>query len=161
MATDIHSGYAPDTENPQYALMQKIMTLAKPWCDHTEGFESGLRVGTCLWTCVGRCSQVHGDDEYGPDFSQKQSAFGTCANSTALRAALLQCVTPLETLERIRRRHLEVERVRTITGSKLTLSREARERTKVKTNTREVIARPARPTRALQTSTRENWKTWS
>ena len=23
--------------------MQKIMMPAKPWCDHTEGFESGLR----------------------------------------------------------------------------------------------------------------------
>ena len=39
----IHSRYAPGTQNRQYALMQKIMTPAKPWCDHTEGFESGLR----------------------------------------------------------------------------------------------------------------------
>ena len=39
----IHSRYAPDTQNRQYALMQKIMMPAKPWCDHTEGFESGLR----------------------------------------------------------------------------------------------------------------------
>ena len=38
-----HSRYAPDTQNRQYALMQKIMMLAKPWCGHTEGFESGLR----------------------------------------------------------------------------------------------------------------------
>ena len=34
---------APDTENRQYALMQKIMMPAKLWCDHAEGFESGLR----------------------------------------------------------------------------------------------------------------------
>ena len=34
--------YTVDTrqtlKNPQYALMQKIMMPAKPWCDHTEGF---------------------------------------------------------------------------------------------------------------------------
>ena len=63
-------------------------------------------------------------------------------------------VTLLETLERIRPRHLEMERVQMMTGCKTTLSRKARERAKVKTNTREEIARPARPTRALQTSTR-------
>ena len=40
----IHSRYAPDTRNRrQYAMMQKIMMTAKPWCDHTEGIESGLR----------------------------------------------------------------------------------------------------------------------
>ena len=39
----IHSRYAADTQNRQYALMQKIMTPAKPWCYHAEGFESGLR----------------------------------------------------------------------------------------------------------------------
>ena len=63
-------------------------------------------------------------------------------------------VTPLETLERIRPRLLEMERVHMMTGCKLILSREERERAKVKTNTREEIARPARPTRALHTSTR-------
>ena len=36
----IHSRYAPDSQNRQYALMQKIMTPAKQRCDHTEGFES-------------------------------------------------------------------------------------------------------------------------
>ena len=40
------------------------------------------RVGTRFWNCVGRCSQVHSDDEHGPDFLN--------ANSRALRAALLQ-----------------------------------------------------------------------
>ena len=40
----LHRRYAPDTQqNRQYALMQKIMIPAKPWCDHAEGFESGLR----------------------------------------------------------------------------------------------------------------------
>ena len=63
-------------------------------------------------------------------------------------------VTPLETLERIRPRHLEMERVQMMTGCQLTLSRKVRERAKVKTNNREEIARLARPTRALQTSTR-------
>ena len=39
----IHSRYASDTQHRQHALMQKIMMPAKHWCDHTEGFESGLR----------------------------------------------------------------------------------------------------------------------
>ena len=54
----IHSRYAPDTQNRQNALMQKIMMPEKPWCDHTEGFESGLRSWSRgAWTnpC---CSQV-------------------------------------------------------------------------------------------------------
>ena len=34
----IHSRYAPDTQNRQYALMQKIMTPAKPWCDQRGRF---------------------------------------------------------------------------------------------------------------------------
>ena len=31
--------HAPDTQNRQYALMQKIMMPAKLWCDHVEGFD--------------------------------------------------------------------------------------------------------------------------
>ena len=42
-------------------------------------------MGTRFWNCVGRCSQVLSDDERGPDFQ-----LGTHANSTALRASLLQ-----------------------------------------------------------------------
>ena len=94
----IHSRYAPDTQNRQYALMQKIMMPAKLWCDHAEGFESGLRalgagcrrMGTRFWSCVGRCSQVHSDDEYGTDFSQEQFAVGCisqqCRSSSSLVA---------------------------------------------------------------------------
>ena len=68
----MHSRYAPDTQNRQYALMQKAMMPSNSWCDHTEGFESGLRsleldLGTRFWNCG--CSQVHSDDEYAPDFS--------------------------------------------------------------------------------------------
>ena len=79
----IRSRYAPDTQNRPYILMQKTMMPAKPLCDHTEGFESGLR----FWELdVGERerasrtalagSQVHSDDEYGPDFSWKQPAVG-------------------------------------------------------------------------------------
>ena len=39
----IHNRYAPDTQNRQYALMQKIMMLVKLWCAKAAGFESGLR----------------------------------------------------------------------------------------------------------------------
>ena len=60
-------------------------------------------------------------------------------------------VAPLDTQERIRQRHLEMERVQMMIGCKLTLSRGVREGAKIKTNTREDIARP---TQALQTSTR-------
>ena len=71
------NGAEAETSNQQYALTQKIMMPAKLWCDHAEGFESGLRSweldvgewGARLWHCVGRCSQVHSDDEHGPDFS--------------------------------------------------------------------------------------------
>ena len=38
-----HRRYAPDTQNRQFSLMQKIMMLEKLLCDHAEGFESGLR----------------------------------------------------------------------------------------------------------------------
>ena len=92
----IHSRYAPDTQNRQHTLMQKIMMLAKLWSDHTEGFESGLRsweLDVGEWerasgTAFGRCSQVHSDDEYGPDFLRNSLQLGTYANSTALHAAL-------------------------------------------------------------------------
>ena len=41
--------------------MQKIMMLAKLWCDHAEGFESGLRA----WEL---CVEIHNDDQYGTVF---------------------------------------------------------------------------------------------
>ena len=48
--------------------------------------EFGMR----FWNCVGRCSQVHSDDEYCPEFLRNSLQLGTYANSTALRAALVQ-----------------------------------------------------------------------
>ena len=77
----IHSRYAPDTQNRQYALMQKIMMPAKLWCDHAEGFESGLRAweldvgewGSASGTALADAVKVHSDD-----------------GSAALRTALLQ-----------------------------------------------------------------------
>ena len=79
--------------------MQKVMTPAKPRCDHTEGFESGLRsweLDVGEWerasgTASADAVKVHSDDEYCSDFFLRNSLqLGTCANSTALRAALLQ-----------------------------------------------------------------------
>ena len=72
--------------------------LAKPWCDHTEGFASGLRSweldvgkwerapGTALadavkWTVMMNVAAI---------FLRNSLQLGTYANSTALRAALLQ-----------------------------------------------------------------------
>ena len=80
----------------------------------------------------------------------KQPAVGhICQQHSSSRSC--SGVTSLETLERIRQCHLEMERVQMMTGCKLTLSTKVREKAKVKTNIREEIVRP---TRALQTSTR-------
>ena len=58
--------------------MQKIMMPAKPWCDHAEGFESGLRAweldvrewerasGIALADAVKYTVKI---DEHGTDFS--------------------------------------------------------------------------------------------
>ena len=94
----IHSRYAPDTRNRQYALMQKIMMPAKPWCDHTEGFESGLRSweldvgewerasGTALADAVKYTVMM----DMAPIFLRNSLQLGTYAKSAAFRAALLQ-----------------------------------------------------------------------
>ena len=78
--------------------MQKIMMLAKLWCQHAEGFESGLKAweldvgewerasGTVLADAV----RVLSDDEYGTDFLRNSLQLGKHANSAALRTALLQ-----------------------------------------------------------------------
>ena len=66
----IHSRCAPDTQNRHYALMQKIMMLAKLWWDHAEGFESGFRAWELdVGDCFGRFRQIHSDDADGTDFS--------------------------------------------------------------------------------------------
>ena len=70
---------------------------AKPWCDHTEGFESGLRSweldvgewerasGTALADAVKNTVMIN----MAPIFLRNSLQLGTHANSTALRAALL------------------------------------------------------------------------
>ena len=89
----IHSRYAPDTQNRQYALMQKIMMPAKPWCDHTEGFESGLSSweldvgewerasGTALADAVKNTVMMN----MAPIFLRNSLQLGTFPNSAALR----------------------------------------------------------------------------
>ena len=137
MATDTVD--TRQTLNRQYAMMQKIMMPAKPWCDHTEGFESGLRSweldvgewerasGTTLADAVKYTVMMN----MAPISLRNSLQLGTYANSTALRAALLQWCYTLEILERIRPRHMEMER-QMMTRCKLTLSRKVRERAKVK-----------------------------
>ena len=130
----MHSRYAPDTQNRQYAFMQKIMTLPKLWCDprwrfwiRLESLGAGCRrMGTCVRNCFGRRGQIHSDDESGTDFLRNNLQLGTYAKSAADQ---LCCngVTRPETLEQIRPCQLAVERVRMMTtGCKSTLSREAR-----------------------------------
>ena len=94
----IRNRYAPDTQNRQYALMQKIMMPAKLWCDHAEGFESGLRTweldvgeserasGTALADAVKYTVMMN----MAPIFLRNSLQLGTYANSAALRTALLQ-----------------------------------------------------------------------
>ena len=98
----IHSRYAPDTQNRQYALMQKIMMLTKLWCDHAEGFESGLRaweldVGEWEWEWECASGTALADPvkytvmmNMAPIFLRSSLQMGTYANSAALRKALLQ-----------------------------------------------------------------------
>ena len=93
----IQNRYAPDTQNRQYALMQKIMMLAKHWCDHEEGFESGLRAreldvgewerasGTALADAVKNTVLF-----MAPIFLSSSLQLGAHSNSAALRTALLQ-----------------------------------------------------------------------
>ena len=101
----IHSRYAPDTQNRQYALMQKIMMLVNIWFDHAEGFESGLRA----WEVdVGEWERASGTAladavkytvimSMAPIFLRNSLQLGTYPNSAALRGVIHP-----ETLERIR-----------------------------------------------------------
>ena len=94
----IHNGSAPDTQNRQYALMQKIMMPAKLLCHHTNGFESGLRAweldvgewerasGTALADAVKYTVMMN----MAPTFLGNSLQLGTYTNSAALRTALLQ-----------------------------------------------------------------------
>ena len=78
--------------------MQNIMMPAKLWCDHTEGFQSGLgswelhvgelerASGTALADAVKHTVMMN----MAKMFLRKSLQFGTYANGTALRAALLQ-----------------------------------------------------------------------
>ena len=79
--------------------MQKNMMLAKLWCDHAEGFESGLRIweldvgeserasgGTALADAVKYTVMMN----MAPIFLRNSLQLGTYANSAALRTALLQ-----------------------------------------------------------------------
>ena len=98
----IHHRYAPDTQNRQYALMQKIMMLANLWCDHVEGFESSLgaweldvgewerAAGTALGDEVKNTVMM----KMAPNFLGNSLQLGTYANSAALRTALLQWCYP-------------------------------------------------------------------
>ena len=88
---------------------------------------------------------------------------GTYSNSAAFRATLLQCVIPLETLERIRPRHLEMERVPMMTGCKLTLSRKVRKRAKGENPTSERKSHDQRDQHEFYRHQHEQelWQTWT
>ena len=96
----IHNRYAPDTQNRQYALMQKIMIPAKLWCGGLRAWE--LDVGE--WA---RASETAVADavnytvmmNMAPIFLRNSVQLGTDPNSAAVRAAF---ITLPEFLERIR-----------------------------------------------------------
>ena len=112
----IQSRYAPDTQNRQDSLMQKIMMLAKPWCDHTEGVESGLRsweldveeweraYGTALADAV-KCTVMMNMPRF---FLETVCSWVHMPTAQLFVQTCCNGVTPLETLERIRPRHLEM-----------------------------------------------------
>ena len=93
----VHNRYAPDTQNRQYVLMQKIVMLAKLWCNHAEGFESGLRAweldvgkwerasGTALVDAVKYTVTMN----MAPIFLRNSLQLGTYANSAARRTAAM------------------------------------------------------------------------
>ena len=161
----IHNRYAPDTQNRQYAVMQKIMMLAKHWCDHEEGFESGLRAreldvgewerasGTALADAVKNTVLF-----MAPIFLSSSLQLGTHSNSAALRTALLQwCYS-----SRKFGANPTVSAGNGTSADDDRMQADSLKTGKVKgkgkhTKSRKEIARPrrpTRPTRALQTSTR-------
>ena len=86
-----HSRYAPDTQNRQYALMQRIMMLVKTRCGHTEGFESSLRAGECVSrTALADAAKDIVMVNMAPVFLKNNLHVGTCTNRAALRTARLQ-----------------------------------------------------------------------
>ena len=159
----IHSRYAPDTQNRQYALMQKIMMPAKLLCDHAQGFESGLST----WELdVGESERASGTALTGavkytvmmnmaPIVLRNSLELGTYSNSAALRAALLRwCYSsrnfganPTVTAGNVTSAdddRTQVDSLKKVKG----------ERKKQIPTTRKETVRLARPTRVLQISTR-------
>ena len=152
----MHSRYAPDTQNRQYALMQKIVMPAKLWCDHAGGFESGFRAWELDVGEWERASETELADavKHTVMMSMVPIFLGTVCSWVHTPAVPLfeqvccNGVTPPEILERIRRPcQLEMEQAQMMTtGCKSTLSRKARRRARANTKIRMEIAQPARPT---------------
>ena len=128
------------------AWMQKVMMPVKPWCDHMEGFESGLRV----WELdVGEGSALLGLRWRMRLLSEKMQ-LGTYAKSAALRAALLQwCYS-----SRNSGANPTVSAGNGTSADDDWMQVDSLMKGKGKARqTRKEIARPVRPTRALQTPT--------
>ena len=102
------------------------MMPAKPWCDHTEGFESGLgswkldggewerASGTALADAVKYTVMMN----MAPIFSGTVCSWVRIPTVPPFEQPCCNCVIHPETLERIRPRHLEMERVQMMTGCK-------------------------------------------
>ena len=141
----IHNRCAPDTQNRQYALMQKITIPAKLWCGGLRAWELDVgewerASGTALADAVNYTGMMNMEQI----FLRNSMHLGTDPNSAAVRAAF---VTLPEFLERIRPCELEMERAQMMmtTECKSTLSRKANTKSRKET---------ARPIRVPQTSTR-------
>ena len=48
--------------------------------------------GTRFWNRVGRCSQIHSDDEYGTDFSLEQFAVGNMSQQCRSSSSFVEMV---------------------------------------------------------------------
>ena len=120
--------------------MQKIIMLAKPCCDHVEGFESGLKAQE---VDVGEWERASGTalaDAF--KYTVMMNIGQLCCNGVIF----------LENLEHLRPCQLKMEQVRMMTsGCKSTLSKKAKGRAKANTKTRKDVAQaiPATQTSKL------------
>ena len=148
-----HSRYAPDAQNRQYALMQKIMMPAKLWCDRAEGVETGLRVweldvrewqrvsGTALVDAVKYTVMMN----MAPFFSGTMCSWALTPTVPLFEQLCCNGVFLPETLDHLRPCQLQIEQVRmTAIGSKLTCLKE--EGWAQANNTRQELAQTAQAT---------------
>ena len=162
----IHSRYAPDTQKSTVCPDAKDHDACET---HTEGFESGLRA----WELdVGEWERASGTAladalkytvvmNMAPIFLRNSLQLSTYANSTVLRAALLQWCCSSGNFGANPTASSGIGTSADDDRMQVDSLKKGKRRGKGKTQHQREITRPARPTRALLTSTRArnvaNW----